>query len=96
MKKYFFFILAVVFVVSLYMPCESYAKKKGQPAVQASDVAKENAAERTERKEEGNKIKDKVKGKKKPGKKGATPTVPAPGVPGAAPAVPPTSPEPKK
>jgi hypothetical protein len=111
MKRVFLVIVACAFLGSLCAPCVTHAKKQGHPAGQASEVAKEQAAEKVdgavkETKDVGKgkkgeaKAKDpKKQGKKKAGKKGATPATPAvptPGTPGATPATPATPPDVKK
>ena len=112
MKKLFVWVLAGLFILSLSGPSISYAKKGGQPAVKASDQAKEQAGDKTDKaavqKNEGKKkgeMKREKKAKGKEAKKGATPATKAtpatstPGTPGATratPATPATPPEPKK
>ena len=50
MKKLFIWVLAGLFILSLSGPSISYAKKDGQPAVKASDQAKEQTAGKAEKK----------------------------------------------
>ena len=53
MKRFLFFVLAIIFVASICIPSVSHAKKNGQPAFQASDEAKANATHRTWGEERG-------------------------------------------
>lgn len=106
MKRIFLIAVAFIFVGSLCTPYVTYAKNKGQPAEQASEVAKEQAADKTDgavkknkhvvKKGKGKKGGAKAKhtkkhGTKKTGKKGATPATPAAPTPGT-PGAPPAVP----
>jgi len=87
MKKLVVLALAGFFALSVYAPSLSYAKKGGEPAVKASDMAKGHTAGKGEKKADVKK----QGGKKKGEVNKATPAekaIPTPGTPGATKAVP--------